>query len=183
MNKHTKVLSDKELIQNCITKNRYYQEVLYRRYASNMFKVCYSYAQDEAKACDIMQEGFIKVFKNLHRFNFQSSLHAWIRRIMVNTALDAYRKQKRIEIKLASYKTISATESYSFLGQINAKDIMKLIEKLPTKAGTVLKLYAIEGYQHKEIAQKLAISEGTSKSQLHRARLLLKNLLSKFYDT
>jgi RNA polymerase sigma-70 factor (ECF subfamily) len=99
---------------------------------------------------------------------------------MVNTALDHYRKQKRHEEKLESYsKHIESPSIGNVLEQINAQDLISLVNELPSRAAIVLKLYAIEGYAHKEIAEKLAISEGTSKSQLHRARTLLKQLLSK----
>lgn len=173
-------LTDHELVQRCINNERACQEQLYRRYADHMYSVCLSYNSDEDEACDILQEGFIKVFRKLHQFKFDCSLKGWIRRIMVNTALDHYRKQKRREEKMETYSQISISPHIgNVLEQINAQALIELVNQLPQRAAIVLKLYAIEGYNHKEIAEKLAITEGTSKSQLHRARTLLKELLSK----
>ena len=179
-NKSIHQLSENELVRRCIANERQYQERLYRMFADQMYSVCLSYNRNEDEACDILQEGFIKVFRKLEQFKFDSSLRGWIRRIMVNTALDHYRKQKRHEEKLESYsKHIEPPSIGNVLEQINAQDLISLVNELPSRAAIVLKLYAIEGYAHKEIAEKLAISEGTSKSQLHRARTLLKQLLSK----
>ena len=177
-----KNISEQELVTNCIAGHRQSQELLYRKYADQMYTVCLSYCKDEDEACDILQEGFIKIFRKIDQYKKENSLRAWIRRVMVNTALDHYRKQKRHEAKIESYYQI--TESVSkvsnnVLEQISLKELIKLVNELPTKAAMVLKLYAIEGYAHKEIAAKLNISEGTSKSQLHRARGLLKQLLSQ----
>lgn len=173
-------ISEEELIRRCIANERQYQELLYRKYADNMYNVCLAYNNNEDEACDILQEGFIKVFRKLEQFNFESSLKGWIRRIIVNTALDHYRKQKRHEEKLESYTQVAVSRNIgNVLDTINAQDLISLVNELPSRAAIVLKLYAIEGYNHKEIAEKLDITEGTSKSQLHRARTLLKQLLSK----
>lgn len=177
-------ISESELVRRCIANERAYQELLYRRYADQMYAVCLSYNRDEDAACDILQEGFIKVFRKLEQFKFDSSLKGWIRRIIVNTALDHYRKQKRHEEKLESYTQVATNVSVgNVIDTIHAQELIELVNDLPQRAAIVLKLYAIEGYNHKEIAQKLAITEGTSKSQLHRARVLLKQLLSKRYGS
>jgi len=162
-----------------MANERQYQEFLYQRYADQMFTVCLTYSKDEDTACDILQDGFIKVFRKLDQFNFNSSLRSWVRRIMVNTALDYYRKQKRDRERMESYQQISSKTVNNVLDRISVQELIALVNELPTRAAMVLKLYAIEGYAHKEIAQKLEITEGTSKSQLHRARSLLKGLLSK----
>ena len=173
-------ITEEELVRRCIANERQYQEILYRKYADQMYSVCLSYNKNEDEACDILQDGFIKVFRKLEQFNFESSLKGWVRRIIVNTALDHYRKQKRHEEKLESYTQVAVTSNVgNVLDQINAQDLISLVNELPSRAAVVLKLYAIEGYGHKEIAEKLDITEGTSKSQLHRARALLKQLLSK----
>jgi len=173
-------ISEKQLVERCIANERQYQEILYRKYADQMYSVCLSYNKDEDAACDILQDSFIKVFRKLEQFNFESSLKGWIRRIIINTALDQYRKQKRHEEKLESYTQVAISPRIgNVLDEIDAQDLIALVNKLPSRAALVLKLYAVEGYNHKEIAEKLAISEGTSKSQLHRARALLKQLLSK----
>lgn len=179
-NLNIKNISEQELVQRCIANERQYQELLYRKYADQMYSVCLAYNSDEDEACDILQEGFIKVFRKLEQFSFESSLKGWIRRIIINTALDHYRKQKRHEEKLESYTQVAVTANIgTVLDQIDAQDLIALVNQLPTRAAIVLKLYAVEGYNHKEIAEKLDISEGTSKSQLHRARTLLKQLLSR----
>ena len=174
-----KNISEQELVENCRAGKRKYQELLYRKYADQMYTVCLIYCKDEDEACDILQEGFIKVFRKIDQYKNENSLKAWIRRIVVNTALDHYRKQKRHEAKIESYQQVSETVANNVLEQISLKELVRLVNELPTKAAMVLKLYAIEGYAHKEIAEKLNITEGTSKSQLHRARGLLKQLLSQ----
>ncbi len=180
-NSFDKNITEEELVQKCIANERQYQELLYQKYADQMYTVCISYCKDQDEACDILQEGFIKVFRKIDQFQATSSLKSWIRRIIVNTALDHYRKKKRHEEKIDSYKqiSISNTTVNNVLEQISVKELIRLVNELPTKAALVLKLYAVEGYAHKEIAEKLNITEGTSKSQLHRARTLLKQLLSK----
>lgn len=172
--------TEQELVAGCINQERQYQELLYQRYADQMYTICLSYAPSEEAACDILQEGFIKVFRKIDQFQATSSLHSWIRKIVVNTALDHYRKQKRQEEKIDSYQqlNINNTTVNNVLDQISVKELIRLVNQLPSKAAMVLKLYAVEGYAHKEIAEKLNITEGTSKSQLHRARTLLKKLLS-----
>lgn len=180
-NSFDKNITEEDLVQKCIANERQYQELLYQKYADQMYTVCLSYCKDKDEACDILQEGFIKVFRKIDQFQSNSSLKSWIRRIIVNTALDHYRKQKRHEEKIDSYKQISISNKTvnNVLEQISVKELIRLVNELPTKAALVLKLYAVEGYAHKEIAEKLNITEGTSKSQLHRARTLLKQLLSK----
>ncbi len=177
-----KNISEKELVRQCIAGHRQYQKLLYQKYADLMYTVCLSYCKDEDQACDILQEGFIKVFRKIDQFKTKGSLRAWIRRIIVNTALDHYRKQKRQQEKIESYQQVSQQAVINVLDQISANELIKLVNQLPTKAAMVLKLYAIEGYAHKEIAEKMDITEGTSKSQLHRARALLKQLLGRNHE-
>lgn len=174
-------ISEEELVRRCIANERQYQELLYRNYADSMYSVSLSYTNNEDEACDILQVAFIKVFRKLEQFNFECSLKGWVRKIVVNTALDHYRKQKRHEEKIESYSQSKVSNEIvgTVLDEINAQELIALVNQLPSKAAMVLKLYAIEGYNHKEIAEQLAISEGTSKSQLHRARALLKELLSR----
>lgn len=174
-------ITEEELVRHCIANERQYQELLYRQHADSMYSVSLSYASNEDEACDILQVAFIKVFRKLEQFNFECSLKGWIRKIVVNTALDHYRKQKRHEEKIESYSQVQVSNEIvgTVLDEINAQELIALVNELPSKAAMVLKLYAIEGYNHKEIAEQLDITEGTSKSQLHRARTLLKELLSQ----
>ena len=168
---------EKKLIQACLKQERSSQETLYRQFADDMYQVALLYAQNEDEACDILQDGFIKVFRSLHLFHFDSSLKTWIRRIIVNTALDYYRKREQ-EQRQAYTQQLNQNDEEGILSQINAEDLLALLTQLPDKGATVLKLYAIEGYSHKEIANMMDISEGTSKSQLSRARALLKHLIA-----
>jgi len=171
----TNNITEKDLVEGCIADERQYQETLYRKYADKMFTVCLTYSDDEDDACDILQEGFIKVFRNLHKFNFEGSFEGWVRRIIVNTALEHYRKRVKEEENLSVYETYIEPQIEGVLDKINSDELIKL------KAAMVLKLYAIEGYGHKEIAEQLGVTVGTSKSQLNRARFLLKESMSKIH--
>lgn len=171
--------SERDLIEQCIADNRQSQEILYRQYADNLYTVCLIYAKSEEDACDVLQESFIKIFRNLSQFNFTGSFEGWLRRIVVNTALEHYRKKKREIDNRSVYQTCIEPLTEGILDAINAKELVKLVNKLPPQAGMVLKLFAIEGYPHKEIAKIMSISEGTSKSQLNYARTLLKQSINK----
>ncbi|MBL4734119.1 MAG: sigma-70 family RNA polymerase sigma factor [Flavobacteriales bacterium] len=172
-------ITEQDLVEGCIADKRQYQEALYKKYADKMFTVSLTYTDDEDEACDILQEGFIKVFRNLHKFNFDGSFEGWVRKIIVNTALEHYRKRVRQEENLSVYETHIEPQIEGILDTINANELIKLVNELPSKAAMVLKLYAIEGYGHKEIAEQLGVTVGTSKSQLNRARFLLKESISK----
>ena len=174
-----KNISDKELIHGCLDESRTHQEHLYRKFADSMYSVALNYSDNDDEACDILQEGFIRVFRSLEKFSFNGSFEGWIRRIIVNTALEAYRKKTRERENVSVYTKFIDYKVESILETIHAKEIINLVNELPKKAGLVLKLYSIEGYSHKEIAEQLCVSVGTSKSQLNRARFLLKEAISK----
>lgn len=172
-------IPEKKIIERCINNDRKYQEMLYRNYADKMYNICLMYADSEDSANDILQDGFIKVFRNLKKFKFEGSFEGWIRRIIVNTALEHYRKKKRETEALQTIGEFSNLVMEEIIDKINAKELVKLVNQLPSRASMVLKLYAIEGYKHHEISQLMGISEGTSKSQLNRARQLLKEAITK----
>lgn len=180
MNEHSEI-SEQELVRHCIRHERPYQEKLYRLYADEMYSVALIYCHNDQDACDVVQESFIKIFRKIHSFKFECPLKAWIRRVVVNTALDHYRKRKRDQENSENYTQLVDIEVNDIIPQIHASELLQMINKLPQKASMVLKLYAIEGYGHKEIAERMNISEGTSKSQLSRARGLLKNLIAKLH--
>lgn len=170
--------SDTELLQGCKNNDRKYQELLYRKYAKKMYGICLSYAADRSMAQDILQDGFIKVFKKIDTFREQGSLEGWIRRIITNTALDYMRQKTRTFDFIDDNKEVEEEQlDNSIMEKINSDGIFRIIQQLPHGARTVFNLYAVEGYSHKEIADKLEITEGTSKSQFKRARSLLKELL------
>lgn len=172
-------ISERELIERSVSDDQQAQEALYRKYADKMFTVCLIYTTDEDDACDILQESFIKVFRNLHRFNYEGSFEGWIRKIVVNSALELYRKNAREADNKNSYETWLEPRVEGVLDALNVQDIIKLVNELPSQAAMVLKLFAVEGYAHHEIAQMMGVSVGTSKSQLNRARALLKEAINK----
>lgn len=176
-------ISDKELIEACLKNERAYQEALYRKFADQMYRVAITYSKDEDEAADILQDGFINVFRNLHRYKFEGSFEGWIRRIIVNKALEYYRSKRRKEEVIRDFHEQQNLVTDDLLSGIQAKEIVNLVNHLPDKAGMVLKLYAIEGYAHKEIADMMGISEGTSKSQLNRARGLLREKLQHLHGS
>lgn len=168
-------LTEKELIEGCIAGKRECQEILYRFFSSKMFGICLRYANDYHSSEDILQEGFIKVFNNLDRFRGDGSFEGWIKRIFINTAIEHYRKSSNhtgfTELENAVRSSVNGTAIHN----LAAQDLLKLIQDLSPGYKMVFNLYVIEGYSHKEISKKLGISEGTSKSQLARARLILQD--------
>ena len=172
-------ISEKELIEGCVAYDRDYQEAFYRKFADKMYGVSFSYAENEAEACDILQEGFIRIFRKIDKYSFEGSLEGWVRKVIVNTALEFYRKKKREREVFEEFGKTVESKIDDIIGKINAGEIIKLVNALPRKAAMVMKLYAVEGYNHKEIALEMNISEGTSKSQLNRARTLLKEAINR----
>ena len=172
------IYTDEALVNGCLENDRRFQEYLYNRYASKMYGICLNYCSDTAAAKDVLQEGFIKVFKKIGSYQFEGKLEVWIRRIITNTAIDYYRKSSRLN-KYLEDKTLEDRyeAKESILSQLGTQDILNNLKKLPEGARIIFNLYVIEGFTHKEISEKLQISEGTSKSQYSRARALLKSLL------
>mgnify|MGYP006283374131 CR=1 FL=1 len=175
------LFGDEELIEGCRNHDRKFQELLYEKYAKKMYGICLSYAKDRTMAQEILQDGFIKVFNKINGFRKEGSLEGWIRRIITNTALDHLRKKSKLyEFFDENSEVEEERLDNSILDNIHADGIFKLIKQLPEGAKAVFNLYAVEGYTHREIAEKLEITEGTSKSQFKRARSLLKALLRDF---
>jgi RNA polymerase sigma-70 factor (ECF subfamily) len=167
----SKEMTDEQLLQGCIRNDASAQKGLYDKFSRKMFGVCLRYASNREEAEDLLQEGFVKVFQNLSSFNSEGSFEGWIRRIMVNTALDFIRRQKLVwSDQEIEDDQLSGDDTMEKLG---VNELLKLINALPPGFRTVFNLYAIEGYQHKEIGQLLGISENTSKSQFARARTQL----------
>ncbi len=173
-------MDEKQLVNACLKGDSKAQKQLYERFAPKMFGVCLRYAKDDDTAQDYLQEGFIRVFNNLDKFRFEGSFEGWIRRIVVNTALEKLRKmdviKNSVEVEKALFK---ANDVEQVMDQINTGELLQLIQTLPTGFRTVFNLYAIEGYTHQEIGNMLHISEGTSKSQYSRARQWLQLRLNK----
>ena len=174
-------ISESDLIKGCIEGDRKMQEELYRRFAPKMYAVCLRYANNADDAQDLLQEGFIKVYRNLHRFRAEGSFEGWIRRVFINSSIEHFRK-KSAKLSTVSDKeenTIEDTD-ISALDNLAEKDIINLIQELSPGYRTVFNLYVVEGYSHKEIGELLGISEGTSKSQLARAKAILQKKVSQY---
>lgn len=172
--------SEEEILNGCKKNKRQYQEILYRKYAKKMYGICLSYAADRDLAKDILQDSFIKIFKNIKAYKSDGSLEGWIRKIVSNTAIDHLRKTQRIQKYITENDAVrEPTDVLSGLDNLKMQDILQQVGHLPDGARLIFNLYAIEGYTHKEIAQKLNITEGTSKSQFSRARKLLMIWLNK----
>ena len=173
-------MTDEELIEGCLEGNRVAQKTLYDRYSSKMMGVCMRYANNYDDACDVLQEGFIKIFEKLGSYKKHGSFEGWIRRIFVNTALDHIRKTKNLkqmlEVDSVEYMLPQADGIVSSLA---AEDLMKILGEIPVGYRTVFNMYAIEGYSHKEIAKELGISVNTSKSQYSRAKGFLREIVEK----
>jgi RNA polymerase sigma-70 factor (ECF subfamily) len=172
--------SEQELVKGCLRNSRLHQQALYEKYSSKMFAVCLRYAPDRMLAEDFLQEGFVKVFTRLDQFNGQGSLEGWIRRVMVNTALQYLRSQKNApqEVDIEHSQHISNGDT-GVLDSLAVEELTKMVQKLPAGYRMVFNMYVIEEYTHKEIAAELGITEGTSKSQLARARGLLQKMIKK----
>lgn len=175
--------SYQELIRKCIQHDRKSQELLYHTFSKKMYGVCLGYAKDKDEAKDILQEGFIKVFANLKKYTAEgNNFEGWIRRVIVNTAIDHYRKSIKEQTSVNIENIPDIASSCSVLEALGAKELVVLIEKLPEGARIIFNLYVVEGYTHKEIAEIMNISEGTSKSQLSRGKQLLQGWLNKIYS-
>lgn len=174
-------ISESDLIKGCIAGDRRMQEELYRRFASKMYAVCLRYANNADDAQDLLQEGFIKVYRNLHRFRAEGSFEGWIRRVFVNTSIEHFRK-KSTKMSMVTDKEESNIEGADItaLQRLAEKDIINIIQELSPGYRTVFNLYVVEGYSHKEIGDLLGISEGTSKSQLARAKGVLQKKIAQY---
>ncbi len=163
-----------QLIKNCLKGKATAQKQLYDEFASAMLGVCYRYTKSLQDAEDVLQDGFVRVFTFLDQYNQQGELAAWIRKIMVNTALNYLKKSKKYQHDLLFDKTelhVINNDNPEVL--LNAKELAELIRQLPTGYQAIFNLYAVEGFSHGEIGQMLGISENTSRSQYMRARHLL----------
>ena len=169
---------NEQIIQGCKDKQGKAQHQLYELVAGRMMGVCLRYAKDDEEAKDLLQEGFIKVFQQIDAFRGEGSFEGWIKKIFINTALESIRKRKLLTQPLEDEEDASD----NFLIQENkleAKELLQMIRKLPASYRVVFNLYAIEGFNHREIAQQLNITEGTSKSQYARARQFLQKMLTE----
>jgi len=169
-----------ELISHCKAGERKAQELLYNQFASKMLGVCFRYAADRMEAEDMLQIGFVKVFQKISDYRGEGSFEGWVRRIMVHSSIEFYRKHhKMMQVADLDNPVQEQLVNPQVTASLAAKDLMLLIQQLPPGYRIVFNLFAIEGYSHKEIAALTGITEGASKSQLSRARSVLKNQIIK----
>jgi RNA polymerase sigma-70 factor (ECF subfamily) len=167
-------MDDCQLVKDCIRGKPAAQRQLYDLFAGPMLGICYRYTKSMADAEDVLQEGFIKVFKNIHQYKFEGELGGWIRRIMVNTAINYLKKNSRYQTELLfADEQLHAVTNDDPEVRMGAKELSELIRQLPTGYQTIFNLHVVEGYTHVEIGELLGIHEGTSRSQYARARGLL----------
>ncbi len=176
------------LVDGCRKGDRKRQQQVYERYYGKMMGLCMRYARDHAEAQDLLQEGFIKVFTKIEKYNRQGSFEGWIRRIIVNNAIDSFRRKKNDFVLTDSdyvldlhHEPPEDEDTESRYGNIKADDIVAAIQKLSPAYRNVFNLYVVENYSHKEISEMLGISVGTSKSNLAKAKRNLRKILEKKY--
>jgi RNA polymerase sigma-70 factor (ECF subfamily) len=173
-----------QLIERCKAGERKAQELLYKQFAAKMLAVCMRYATDRMEAEDMLQNGFIKVFQKAGDFRGEGSFEGWVRRIMVHSSIEYYRKHHKL-LQVVDIDETANEPSVNPVAASNldARVLMALIQQLSPGYRMVFNLYALEGYSHKEIAAMMGISEGASKSQLSRARNILKEQIAKMEGT
>ncbi len=171
------------LIKGCKKGRPKSQEALYQRFAPAMYGICLQYASSEEDAQDILQEGFIKVFVKLDQVKNPAAFPGWIRRLMINTALEKYRSQVILQRVDDVRGEIHEESDDGIFSELTSEELVVLIQTLSPKYRMVFNLYAIEGYNHKEISEELGISVGTSKSNLSRARGILQEKIKNIYGS
>lgn len=167
-----------DIIEGCKRNNPDSQEKVYRIFAAKMYAISLRYAGSEEDAKDIMQDGFLKVFEKIRQFSGKGSFEGWVKRIIINTALEKFRKPTNLAFDENLIETID--EPYSEVPDISKEVLLEMISKLSPKYRAVFNLYVLDDYQHEEIAKMLGISVGTSKSNLSRAREILKNRINQY---
>ncbi len=171
--------SEKDFIQACVAREKWALKILYEEYYGTLLAVCMRYSNNSDEAVDILHEGFIKIFKNIKKYQIGTSLGAWMRRIMVNTAIDYYRRQSRRRTENLDKAYELSADQPDAIQQLSEKEILQAIRELSPSYRAVFNLYVIDGYSHKEIANMLGITESTSRSNLVKARLKLREKLTK----
>lgn len=171
-------MSEEAILQGCLKNQPAAQQELYSRYSPKMLSVCYRFARNREDAEDMLQEGFIRVFTQIHQFQSKGSFEGWIRRIIVHTCINHLKKHKKFNdsVDIAQAQTLQVRED-SVPSIIQAKQVIECIRMLPIGYRTVLNLFAIDGYTHREIAGMLDIEESTSRSQYTRAKAMLEQIL------
>lgn len=170
-------ITESDLIRGCINQDRKMQEILYHRFSPKMYAVCLRYCKNADDAQDLLQEGFIKIFKNLEKYRGDGSFEGWIRRIFVNTSIEHFRKAVKNTTLTEIQEVTIEDKEWNALDNLAERDIINMVQELSPGYRQVFNMYVIEGYSHKDIGEILGISEGTSKSQLARAKGVLKQMV------
>jgi len=168
-------------VRGCQENDQGAQRELYDMFKSKMFGVCLRYSGNYHDAEDIMQEGFVKVYAKIQQFKFKGAFEGWIRKVMVNTALEKYRMHFQAVTIHENLPEIDDAKENNLPGNMEVDELMSIIQDLTPRYRVVFNLYALEGYSHKEISEMLQITEGTSKSNLSRARVILQEKVNKYY--
>ena len=171
-----------DLIEGCIRGDRKAQFELYQRFAPRMYGVCLRYAANAAEAEDILQEGFVKVFRKLESYRGEGSFEGWVRRVFVNTAIEHFRRKTHLQPITEKEEDTYEGNYLTALDHMAEKDIVQLVQQLSPGYRTVFNMYVVEGYSHRQISEILGITEGTSKSQLSRAKQILQDLVQKHIE-
>ncbi len=177
-------ISEKNLLTECLKGNPDAQKALYEKYKVPLFRVCLRYAKDRPEAEDMLQDGFVKIFTDLHQYNGNGAFGGWLRRVVVNVALQHIRKYKKFEntVELDQLPEVPYTNEIA-TSNLNAQALTKMIQQLPTGYRTVFNLYVVEGYTHQEIAELIGVNINTSKSQLSKAKASLRALIRSMENT
>lgn len=176
-------MNEQQIIAGCKEKKGDAQKALYEKYARLMFGICLRYTSDEETAKDLLQEGFIKVFNHIHSFQDKGSFEGWLKRIFINQALENIRKSKvnlQMSDNIQDIPDVVDNNTEERMSDISEADLLQMIRELPKGYATIFNLYAIENLSHKEIANMLNISEGTSRSQYVRARQILQEKVKMY---
>lgn len=167
------------LLEGCRQNNRESQRLLYQHYYSYAMSICLRYCRSADGAKEILNDGFLKVFKKIDQYNPDTSFKAWLRRIMINTAIDFYRREAKHNYHEDIENTSLKSDQPEVIGQLSYEELINMIQRLPPAYRAVFNLHVIDGYSHEEIGLILEISEGTSKSNLMKARISLRKMLEK----
>ena len=171
---------EQQILLGCLRNDRKAQRALYEEYKVQMFRLCLRYARGRQEAEDLLQDGFIQVFTDLHQYKFNGALGGWIRRVIVNVALQHIRRNKKMSnmVELETVADDYQTDEDVF-SNMGVKALTKMIQKLPPGYRAVFNMYVVEGYSHKEIAAQMGFTVGSSKSQLSKAKAMLRKMLEK----
>jgi len=174
-------MNELDLVKRLKKKDKRAQKNLFDRYSALFYSMCLRYASNSDDAKDILQEGFVKIFRYINQFSGKGSFEGWMKRIIVNNAINHYQKylKYRYHDDVHESYSIEADDHFYKESSFTYEELIKLINELPVGYRTIFNLYAIEGYKHKEIAEMLKINESTSKSQYHRAKKILQQKLEK----